>query len=269
MKKTIFAAFAIMAAAFTSCMNEEDTMFQPYETSLATIELNVSNNPELSVWTRGTVNESELTNWYAKVDEEASFRAASQIGNQGYAAGDHTIYVRSHNTEDDAYTANSNAGAAYYEGSTTVSLKKGTNAVTVDCGQAKNAKITVSWAAAEIEGVLDITSVVAEQKNGETTTRSYTYKNEGEAFFRARQDVTLKLNYTYQSEEKFVDTTIPALAAATNYNLTIASTNNGKITTLSITYDDTFADGGTTTIEIDAATGEKHQITTTQPSTNE
>lgn len=268
MKKTIFAAFATLAAAFTSCMSEEDTMFQPYETSLATIELNVSNNPELSVWTRGTtsVNDAELSNWYAKVDEEASFRAASLIGNQGYATGDHTVHVRSHSTEDDAYTANSGAGAAYYEGSNTVNLQKGTNSVTVACGQAKNAKITVNnWDAAEIEGVLDITSVVAEQKNGESTTRSYTYSNEGKAFFRADQAVTLKLSYTYQSAGKSVTTSIPALVAATNYNLTIASTDNGKITTLNITYSDTFADGGTTTIEIDAATGEP----TTKPSTNE
>ena len=268
MKKTIFAAFATLAAAFTSCMSEEDTMFQPYETSLATIELNVSNNPELSVWTRDVtnVNKSELGNWYAKVDDEDSYRPASQIGDQGYKAGDHTIYVSSHSTENDAYTANSGAGAAYYEGSSTVNLKKGTNNVNVACGQAKNAKITVNnWNAAEITDVLEITSVVAEQKNGENTTRLYTYANGGEAFFRAGQAVTLTLNYTYQSEKMSVPTSISALAAATNYNLTIESTDNGKITTLTITYNNTFDDGGTTTIKIDAATGEQ----TTQPSTNE
>lgn len=268
MKKTIFAAFATLAAAFTSCMSEEDTMFQPYETSLATIELNVSNNPELSVWTRGVtnVNNSELGKWYAKVDAEDSYRPASQIGNKGYTAGDHTIYVRSHSTEDDAYTANSGAGAPYYVGSETVNLQKGINNVNVACGQAKNAKITVNnWNTAEINGVLDITSVVADQKNGENNTRSYTYANGGEAFFRAGQAVTLTLNYTYQSVENSATTSIPALVAAKNYNLTIESTDNGKITTLTITYDNTFDNGGTTTIEIDAATG----TSTTQSSTNE
>ena len=257
MKKTIFAAFATLAAAFTSCMSEEDTMFQPYETSLATIELNVSNNPELSVWTRGVtnVNNSELGKWYAKVDDE-DYRAASQIGNKGYTTGDHTIYVSSHSTEDAAYTANSGAGAPYYEGRNTVNLQKGTNNVSVDCGQAQNAKITVNWNAAEINGLLDIKSVFAEQKNGENTTRSYTYSNEGEAFFKAGQNVTLTLNYTYQSVEKSATALISALVPATNYNLTIASTDDGKITTLTITYNNTFDDGGTTTIKIDAATGE-------------
>lgn len=259
MKKTIFAAFATLAAAFTSCMSEEDTMFQPYETSLATIELNVSNNPELSVWTRGvtSVDDSELGNWYIKVGGNSQMKV-SELTGEAYEPNTYDIKVSSHTDLNASLADGENAGGAYYEKVQQEEIGPGVNSLTFVCEKAQNSKVTVDWSGVAGVSGLEFTNVKAAQDG-----RTYTYTDCGttakSAFFEAGKDkkVTCTLNYTFNGVGKNPSKEIAIAAAATEYKLNISANSNGTITTITISYDDTFNVGGTTSVTIDAATGEE------------
>lgn len=257
MKKIFILGFA--AALFLgSCTNEKAEWAKTSTTAKdARISLNISNDDEMIV-TRTVVNANN-EEWFAKVDD-GTMAAASGITGQSYTAASHTITVASHQSEDAAYTANSGAGAAYYEKAETVTLQKGTNTVSIECGKAKNSKLTIDWSGANGVTGLTMKSVTATQTE---KSRNYSYTTTGSsAFFYAGTEIAYTINYTFNSENKTITGTISAPAAATEYKLTVSANSNGTITTLSISYDDEFTDGGTTTETIDAATGEK--VTTTQ-----
>ena len=262
MKKSIFSTLALSAMTLCSCMSEEE-MFQPLDNSLATIELNISNNEELNVSTRAAQaqNVSDLTQWYAQVGENPQ-TTADQLQGKTYKPGSYNITVSSHTSLEAALANdnNSSAGAPYYTANDNVTLNAGTNLLTFNCGTAKNSKITVDWSGTNgVEG-LTFNNVKATQDG-----RTYTYTDCGTtskyAFFAAGEgkSVSCVLNYTFNGESKTISKTINTTATATNYKLTIKANSNGTITTITINYDDTFSDGGTTSVTIDAATGEEEK----------
>ena len=267
MKKSIFSTLALSAMTLCSCMSEEE-MFQPLDNSLATIELNISNNEELNVSTRAAQaqNVSDLTQWYASATKDAEstpvdgITKASDLISKTFVPGSYTFKVASHESLEASLANGGSAGAAYYEASVTKDLVKGVNTLAFDCGTAKNSKITVDWSGTNgVEG-LTFNNVKATQDG-----RTYTYTDCGTtskyAFFAAGEgkSVSCVLNYTFNGESKTISKTINTTATATNYKLTIKANSNGTITTITINYDDTFSDGGTTSVTIDAATGEEEK----------
>lgn len=253
MKKSIYSACAVLAAtAFISCSNEVD-MFEPIGTGRATIDLGISSDDEIQIGTRATQT-ADNSLWYAKIGSEAQCHASEILG-KTYAPGNYSITVSNYATEVDAYEANENVGDAYYEGTKDVILSKGTNTVSIDCGKAKNSKVTIDWNGTNGVSGLEMKNVVASQTE---KSRSYTYASSSKsAFFYASTDVVCTISYTFNGTDKTISKTIAAPAAATEYKLSISANTNGTITTLTITYDDEFADGGSTGTTIDAATGEE------------
>lgn len=257
MKKSIFSTLVLSAMTLCSCMSEEE-MFQPLDNSLATIELNISNNEELNVSTRATVSNDDLSQWYASATKDAEstpvggISKASDLVGKTFEPGSYTFKVSNHKNLAASLANASSAGAAYYEASVTKDLVKGVNTLTFDCGTAKNSKITVDWSGTSgVEG-LTFNNVTATQD-----ARSYTYSENGSAFFEAGEGkkVTCTLNYTFNGTEKQLPKDIAVANAATNYKLTIKANSNGTITTITINYDNTFSDGEATSVTIDAATG--------------
>ena len=261
MKKSIFSTLVLSAMTLCSCMSEEE-MFQPLDNSLATIELNISNNEELNVSTRATVSNDDLSQWYASATKDAESTSvdgiskASDLVGKTFEPGSYTFKVSNHENLAASLANASSAGAAYYEASVTQTLVKGVNTLTFDCGTAKNSKITVDWSGTNgVEG-LTFTNVIATQD-----ARSYTYSENGSAFFEAGKGkkVSCTLNYTFNGAEKQLPKDIAVANAATNYKLTITANSNGTITTITINYDNGFTEGATETVTIDAATGEEEK----------
>ena len=260
MKKSIFSTLVLSAMTLCSCMSEEE-MFQPLDNSLATIELNISNNEELNVSTRAAQTVSDFTQWYAQVGENPQ-TTADQLQGRTYTPGSYNITVSSHTSLEAALANdnNSSAGAPYYTANDNVTLNAGTNLLTFNCGTAQNSKITVDWTGATGVNGLTFNNVKATQDG-----RTYTYTDCGTtskyAFFAAGEgkSVSCVLNYTFNGESKTISKTINTTATATNYKLTIKANSNGTITTITINYDNNFSDGEATSVTIDAATGEEEK----------
>ena len=255
MKKTIISMCAVLTAtAFTACSNEVD-MFQPIGTGSATIDLNVSNNDEISVGTRAVTTVADLASWTAvvtKTGETSEAMKASEVGSKTYKANDKVTVKVSNYADLAAAMPASEAGAAYYEGtSEEKTLSKGANEMAIACGTAKNCRVKATWTETDD---LKITSISTSQ-SGDNTSRSYTFSENGKtAYYYAGAEISYTVNYTFKSEEKTVTKTISSPAAATEYGLNVVSNENGSIT-LSVTYNDEFTSGGTTTTTIDAVTG--------------
>lgn len=262
MKKSIFSTLVLSAMTLCSCMSEEE-MFQPLDNSLATIELNISNNEELNVSTRAAQTVLDFTQWYASATKDAEstpvagISKASDLVGKTFEPGSYTFKVSNHENLAASLANASSAGAAYYEASVTKDLVKGVNTLTLDCGTAKNSKITVDWS-----GTSGVTGLTFNNVTATQDSRTYTYDTSGNsAFFDAGEgkNVSCTLNYTFNGTEKQLPKDIAVANAATNYKLTIKANSNGTITTITINYDDGFTEGTTETVTIDAATGGKEK----------
>ena len=101
---------------------------------------------------------------------------------------------------------------------------------------------------------LSMTNVEASQ----TSRTKYTYSNASSnqsAYFKAGENITCTINYTYNNVPRTLNKTFSSPAAATEYKLNVSADNNGTITTITINYDANFETGKTTSITINAATG--------------
>lgn len=259
MKKTVISMCAVLAA--TACTNEVD-MFQTIGTGRATIDLNVSNNDNISVVTRAENTVSDLPEWTAVVTTNgiaADATTADKVGELTFKADD-KVTVKVSNYKDEATAMpSSEAGNAYYEGtSEEKTLAKGANAISIACGTAKNCRVKAEWPSDD-NGPIAVTNIVASQ----TDKRSYTFGTSGTtAYYYAGTAISYTVNYKYNNNDKTITgKLIDSPAAATEYGISVSSNTNGKIT-LTITYDDTFNTGNTESIVIDAATGEKETTTT-------
>lgn len=246
MKKIFKYACAAVAAtlSFTSCSNEVDMFEKAGKT--AKIDLNITNDNAMVTRAPQTATNE---NWFAKVGTE-DWAAASSIIGKTYTPNTYTIVVGNYQSEANALAANNGAGDAYYTKSESVTLVKGTNSISIDCGKAQNSKVTVDWSGTDNVAGLSMNSVEAVQG-----TRTYTYSANGAAFFSAGVDVVCTIKYTYNGVSKTITKTITAPTAATNYALNIGANENGTITTLTITYDNEMNNGTATSTTIDAATG--------------
>lgn len=236
---------AALAVALTSCTNDAEV-----EPGLATINLSITSNDDMTVHTRAT-KYADKNVWYAQVGDEKQIRV-NQLEGKTYQPGEKTIKVSSHASLDAALQANGGAGKAYYEASQVVDLVAGVNNINFNCGTAKNSKVSVDWSGANGVAGLTMTNVVATQ----TGRGDYTYATSGtSAFFKTEADITCTIKYNYNGSDKSITKTITAPVAAREYKLMIKANTNGSITTITITYEDAFTEGGTTPVTIDAATG--------------
>ena len=236
---------AALAVALTSCTNDAEV-----EPGLATINLSITSDNDMTVHTRAPQN-ADKSVWYAQVGDESQIHVNDLVG-KTYKPSEKIIKVSSHASLDAALQANGGAGEAYYEASQNVKLEAGVNNISFSCGTAKNSKVSVDWSGANGVAGLSMTNVVATQ-NGRA---EYTYANSGtSAFFKTAADITCTINYNYNGSDKTISKTIKTPVEATEYKLMITANDNGSITTITITYEDTFAEGSTTSVTIDAATG--------------
>lgn len=249
--KKLFTLIATAALVLGSCTSEKPEWAEETIQDKATINLSITNDDAMVI-TRAEQT-ADNNAWYAKVGSEAMAAASSIVG-KAYNPGDYTITVANFATESAAYEAYEGAGSAYYTAQKSVTLAKGANTVSIECGTAKNSKLTIDWTGTTGISGLAMNSVTAKQ---EAKSRTYSYTAAGSAFFYAGTDITYTIAYSYNGADKQIDGTIAAPAAATEYKLNVSANSNGSITTLTITYDDAFAAGETTTITIDAATGAK------------
>ena len=252
MKKILLSVCALGALTFTSCTSEVD-MFETIGTPKATIELNISNDKEM-VTTRASQTVSDASNWYITVGDQDQIRV-SELASKTYSAGTEYKMVVSKYADINAAMPINEAGNAYYEGTETITLIKGNNAVTIDCGTAKNAKLTTNTTG--LSDVDAITEVSINAKQGtEGDKRNYTFSTDGSAFFFADQAINCTISYKYNGISKTINSNITTVDPATEYKLTLAANDKGIIT-LTITYDDTFAIGENTNITIDAVSGDE------------
>lgn len=249
MKKYLMTVVAALAAAsFTSCTNEID-MFESLTSEKATIDLNITNDNVM--FTRAESNVPNTSSWYVKVGNNNQIQV-SALSTQKYAAGEYTIAVSNYATEAAAITAND----AYYSGSVSQELKKGSNNVTVACGKAKNCRVMADLAGlAEFSAITEakLTVSQSEAPNRVLNTESTT------GYFYAGTGKTINYDLDYKYNDKAAATlsgSIANPAAAKEYQVKVTTNTNGTIT-LTVTYDTEFTTETAETITIDAATGEK------------
>lgn len=249
MKKYLMTVVAVIAAAgFTSCSNEVD-MFEPINSDKATINLNITNDNVMI--TRAESNVTNTSSWYITVGTNDQIQV-SDLSTKKYAAGEYNITVSNYATEAAAISANQ----AYYSGSITKNLVKGSNSVTVSCGKAKNCRVKADLAGlADFSAITDARLTISQTEApnrvlNTTTTTGYFYAGTGKT-------INYALDYKYNGEAATSLTgSISNPAAATEYQVKAVTNTNGTIT-LTITYDTEFEENVVDTITIDAATGEK------------
>lgn len=251
MKKFLLSTVALVAlVSFSSCSNDLDV--NPSEQDgLATIRLNISSDIDFVSQTRATAENSA---WFAQIDDQTQGMVSDLLG-KTYSVGSHTITVSNHASLASAMSANSGAGAAYYEKSKQETLHAGVNSVSIDCGRAQNCRLKADWSGTSGVSGLTVNSVVASQT---TSSRSYTYTSDGTtAYFYASEQINCVIHYTHNGVSKTISKSFDSPAAATEYHLVVSANSNGTIVTIEITFDDTFSTGESSSTTIDAATGEE------------
>lgn len=237
---------AIVAAGFTSCNNEVD-MFQPIGSEKATINLNITNDNVMI--TRSESDVPNTSSWYIKVGTNDQIQV-SDLSKQKYAAGEYNIVVSNYATEADAITANQ----AYYTGSVSRDLVKGSNNVTVACGKAKNCRVM-----ADLAGLADFSAITEARLTVSQTEAPNRVLNTSNAigYFYAGKTISYDLDYMYNgTPATTLKGSISSPVAATEYQVKVVTNSNGTIT-LTVTYDTEFSTVTAETITIDAATGNK------------
>ena len=256
MKKHFFpVCMAVVAAAFTACSSEVETI--PAASGEATIVLNVSNDNEIT--TRATsVTSSDLNKWTAvltKNSEAEQTTTADKLGGMTFKKGN-AVTVKVSNYKDLATAMPENkAGDAYYEGtSEKKTLAAGANEIKISCGKAKNCRVRATWANTEDIKITDIET----KQPADGSSRSYKFTESNTvAYYYAAQNIEYTIHYTFKNQTKNLSgKTIANPVAATEYVLNVVSNSNGSIT-ININYDETFENGGNTSITIDAVTGEE------------
>lgn len=258
MKKIYLAALTL---AMTACVSNDD--LNPVD-NYGYIDVNVSNDPVMVTRAEQTV--SDLSGWTITADGTDKDYTLNLNDNK-VLAGTYSITAKNAADVDDANAADNGWGKAFYESNTqNVTVDAGnTTPVNINCGYAKNSKLTL---------VKDLnnevfTNVKLHAKKGE----SYLAMNGTKSvFYSVNTNVEYYITYNYnytdvngtpQSEEKVIKNTVNSQEqnfnieianAATDYQITLSSTDNGTIK-VTLTYNDSFTTNNSTTLEFDAATG--------------
>ena len=230
MKKTfLFAALA--ALSMVSCTNNELPEAEP---GYGYINVNVSNDPVVE--TRAEV--TDYTTWVVTAGDK-------DITNDNKVpAGTYTVTAQSHANMDNALEG---WGEAYYWGSAenVVVAAGGTATANIECGKAKNGRITTSFNLAEV--FTDVSITVGREL-------VFDKDNHNKKAYFAPGEIPYTLKYKYKGSEGTSITGAVTVAAGTEHIISVSSNSNGTIT-VNITYDDTFTDGADQNINFDAATG--------------
>ena len=258
MKKIYFAALAL---ALTACVSNED--LNPVD-NYGYIDVKVSNDPVMVTRAEQTV--SDLSGWTITADGTDKDYTLNLNDNK-VLAGTYSITAKNAADVDDANAADNGWGKAFYESETqNVTVDAGnTTPVNINCGYAKNSKLTL-----------------VNNLNNEVFTNVKLYAKKGESylemdgtksvFYSVDTNVNYYITYTYntkdesgntKTEDKTIknndsDFSINIASAATDYQITLSSTDNGTIK-VTLTYNDGFTPNTSTTLEFDAATGIQKQ----------
>lgn len=221
------------------------------------LTLNLSSDNDVNLTkTVQQVQSTDFSSWNVTVSQTGGSSVsckASELSGKAFVAGTYTVSVCNYADDAAACAANSNWGAARYEGSASVTVEKGkSNPVAVACGTAKNARFKVVFA--------ESFKAICTGDYSLTTTGdralAFTKDTGGKlAYYAAGTIVGYTLHYTYNGASKNPTGSFTMGAAATEKTITISANSNGTIS-LTVSYDDAFTDGGSETVEIDAATGD-------------
>ena len=245
MKKNFLPIIALALSA-TACVSDADLDVADNKGYI-----NVSVSADNSMETRASATVSNTESWIKKVDDVVWNPST------GYNAGEHTVSVRNYESVTAALNVNDGWGDMYFEGSKKVNVTKGeTVAAEVDCGTAKNARLSVIF---NLPSVFTAYSVKATTTDTERNTKEFTFDSSTggkKAYFKASEVLQYELTYTYDNNpsETISDKRITLGGAATDNIINISANDNGKIT-ITIKADETFSEGQSETITIDAATG--------------
>ena len=262
MKKYFMCAMAAVAMlSVSSCSSEEEVNMSGAE-GVGYISLNTST--EDAVITRAA---ADITTFKAKVytggldgtyvwgtkDTYADIDAS--INTTPMSPANYVVDVRNYNNMGAALAANSNYGAAYWEGQANVTVVTATKTpVTVACGQPKNTKLILN--APAFGGTALSLNVTDPRTLAFVWNNSTKVFDHAESFFAPAAQLSYTISYTINGISKVTDAkTLTMGAAGTAKKLTIASNTNGTII-LSITTED-FGEAVEETLTFDAATGEE------------
>ena len=190
--------------------------------------------------------------WGTK-DTYASIDAS--INTTPMSPAEYVVDVRNYDDMAAALTANSNYGAAYWEGQANVTVVTATKTpVTVDCGKPKNTKLILN--ASAFGGTALSLNISAPRGLAFVWNNSTKVFDHAESFFAPEAVLSYTISYTINGISKVTDAkTLTMGDAGTAKKLSIASNANGTII-LSITTED-FDEATEETLTFDAATGEE------------
>ena len=250
MKKNFLPIIALALSA-TACVSDADLDVADNKGYI-----NVSVSADNSMETRESQEVTNFDKWTIKVGETVWTSST-----QGISAGTYTVTATNYATIEDALAANAPYGEAWYSGekeSVQITAGKQTS-VSIDCGKAKNARVR-----ADIQsGMPSISDVeIKVYKTGDTRRQPVLSTTNTTAYFEASTaessvSITYVISYKYgnNSNRTELPTKTLTLGKAAQENvIKITSNTNGSIN-ISVSYDNTFDNGGEESITIDAATG--------------
>ena len=250
MKKN-FLPFIALALSATACVSDADLDVADNKGYI-----NVSVSADNSMETRASKPVTDFSNWTIKV---GGTKWTSST--QGIEAGTYTVTATNYATIEDALTANAPYGEAWYSGekeSVQITAGKQTS-VSIDCGKAKNARVRAEIAK-NMPSISDVAIKV--YKRGETSRQPVLSIENTTAYFEASTEsssveISYEISYKYNNQDKTLSTQTLTLGAGGYENIiSIKSNQNGSIS-ITVYCDNEFTPNGTSTITIDAATGEQ------------
>lgn len=264
MKKFFMFAMATVAMlSVSSCLSEEEVnLTRGQETGEGVGYISINATTDDAVITRAA---ADITTFKAKVytggvdgtytwGSKAAYAAiTAAINTTAMSPATYTVDVRNYDDMAAALDANSSYGAAYWEGSESVTVVTATSTpVTVACGKPKNTKLILN--APAFSGTALSMSLTAPRELAFTWNNSTKVFDYDAAYFAPAAELTYTLTYTINGITKTTSAkNLTMGAAGSAKKITVASNTNGTIT-LTITTED-FDTPEESTITFDAATG--------------
>ena len=245
MKKNFLPIIALALSA-TACVSDADLDVADNKGYI-----NVSVSADNSMETRAVQTVSDFSGWTVKVGETAWTGST-----QGFSAGTYTVTAMNYNDVAAALEANNSYGAAWYTGTQeSVQITAGQQtSVTIQCGKAKNARVRAEIAD-NMPSISDVQIKV--YKTGDSSRQPVLSTTNTTAYFEASTEISYEISYQYNGGSKTLSPQTLTLGAAGYENvISIKSNQNGSIN-ITVSYDGEFTPNGTSTITIDAATGEQ------------
>ena len=277
MKKFFMYAMAAVAMlSVSSCLSEEDVNLTLEQSGSISVQISA----DKSLVTRASTGVSDPTKWFAFIDGDGTandfgtdetHKIMTTLATTKFLYGTYNVTVSNYANMAAAHEANSNLGAAYYEGTennVTVNANAATN-VTINCGKAQNAKFDVTqtgFNGTTTTGLyftnVDITSNSTEtgRITGEGGSKFSALTTATSAFFKATTTLGYRINWKKDGTDKHFDGEITLSGAGTQNYLSLVINSDGTITianTTGITYDNEWNTGTTSTITVNAETGNK------------